>query len=55
MDIINIAYRFQAQETINHGKGPSLFAMEGAGGSNNNNQEQNPSSGMTSGFGTDLH
>ena len=31
LDIINIAYRFQAQETITHGKGHGLFAMEGTG------------------------
>ena len=31
LDIINIAYRFQAQETITHGKGHGLFTMEGAG------------------------
>ena len=33
-DMINITYRFQAQETISHGKGPSLFTMEGNGEGN---------------------
>ena len=36
LDIINIVHRFQAQETIAHGKSHSLFTMEGAGEGNNN-------------------
>ena len=42
LDMININYRFQAQESISHGKSHGLFQMESTGDGSDNAESEEP-------------